>query len=60
MSYFGRWQCPVCKREWVGGIGWKMPSDLDEFLEKICGCSGKRLTDKELEDAKVLSFTTNK
>lgn len=43
MSYFGRWECPVCKSTWTGSIGWKFPETqelLDKMLHNLCGCDG--------------------
>lgn len=46
MSYFGEWQCPVCKRKWTGSVGWYLPNpeDWNEHFERLCGCTGKKLS----------------
>lgn len=55
MSYFGKWEYPKCGRQWIGGIGWTWPKNLPEFLEKIFGCTNKKITEEELAGALVRS-----
>ena len=45
MSYFGRWKCRACGKEWTGSIGWTLPplDKLQDYITAICGC--KRLED---------------
>lgn len=59
MSYFGGWTCPACGRSWMGSIGWTWPDNLDEWLEKICGCTEKQITDTEAEAAMTISVLAN-
>lgn len=68
MSLWSNWQCPKCDRKWYGGIGFDFTArdkiarrdELNERLEKICGCTGKKLTKKELSSAKIIIYPGNK
>ena len=58
MSYWGKWICPKCKKELVCGIGWYMPpsiEELNDLIERICGCTKKKLTKKQMKKAQIIT-----
>jgi hypothetical protein len=62
MSYFGKWECPVCGSTWSGSIGWIMPETDEkckELLHNICGCDGRKDEPKPVGSFSICNFQSS-
>ena len=59
MTSWGYWTCPKCSRSWLGSIGYfqddlhgeteESESKFDKLLVSICGCTGKGVTEEQMD-----------
>jgi len=62
MTSWGYWTCPKCSRSWLGSIGYhgsdprewiikpgESESKIDKLLINICGCTGKWVTEEQMD-----------